>query len=563
MTPNDLIAAFEVLADAPDGVKRLRELVLSLAVRGKLVAQDPADESATGLLNQIAAERLRGVNSTKAKQSLLWVPVSGDEVPFDLPSAWVWARVGWLGPTQTGATPKVDATALEGPRIPFVRPNDIHWAGVDSDRELISRSTAEATRRIAKPGAVLMVCIGTIGKTARCITEATFNQQINAVQVLLASSEFIAWAFRSPFFQRACWSAASATTLSILNKGKWEALPVPLPPLAEQHRIVARVDELMGLLDRLEAARATRDTVRRAARDAALADLRDAPDAESVEAAWGRIARQMEDLFTDPEDVGPLRQAVLSLAVRGKLVPQDAGDEPASVLMRKIAAHFPQPTKGRRAREEVGSADSGEVEPPPGWASAPLGSIAQVIRGITFPASAKNRQPGEGLVPCLRTTNVQNRITWDDLLYVSTEHVSRVEQYLRVDDIVMSMANSRELVGKVALNDRDTEGVTFGGFLAVIRPVLVVPRFLMAVLRTTTAREGLIDSATQTTNIANISLGRLNPFIVPLPPLAEQHRIVAKVDALMALCDALEARLTAARALHGQFAAAAVHHLDA
>jgi type I restriction enzyme S subunit len=104
-------------------------------------------------------------------------------------------------------------------------------------------------------------------------------------------------------------------------------LPLPLPPLAEQHRIVARVDELMGLLDRLEAARATRDEVRRAARDAALADLRDAPDADAVEAAWARIAGAMHELFADPDDVAPLRQAVLQKAAI-KAVAQPVDSKP-------------------------------------------------------------------------------------------------------------------------------------------------------------------------------------------------------------------------------------------
>ena len=110
------------------------------------------------------------------------------------------------------------------------------------------------------------------------------------------------------------------------------------PPLPEQHRIVAKVDALMALLDRLEAAKAERETTRAALRDSALAALRDAPDTEAVEAAWTRIAERMDDLFADPADVVPLRQTILQLAVRGKLVPQDPNDEPACILLERIAA---------------------------------------------------------------------------------------------------------------------------------------------------------------------------------------------------------------------------------
>ena len=142
-----------------------------------------------------------------------------------------------------------------------------------------------------------MVCIGTIGKSGLCEQRATFNQQINAVEVLVADGRFVAWAVRSPSFQAACWGAASATTIAILNKGKWERLPLPLPPLAEQHRIVARVDELMALLDRLEAAQGSREATRQALRDAALSALRDAGDPETVRAAWTRITVQIGHLL--------------------------------------------------------------------------------------------------------------------------------------------------------------------------------------------------------------------------------------------------------------------------
>lgn len=141
----------------------------------------------------------------------------------------------------------------------------------------------------------------------------------------------------------------------------------------------------------------------------------------------------------------------------------------------------------------------------------------------------------------MRTSNIQDQIEWDDLLYIGEEFVSREDQFLMPRDIVMSMANSRELVGKVALvGEEIPQKTSFGGFLGVLRPFLIEPRFVMFLLRTPHTREELIDSASQTTNIANISLAKLRPLFFAIPPLSEQHRIVAKVDELMALCDQLE-----------------------
>ena len=131
-------------------------------------------------------------------------------------------------------------------------------------------------------------------------------------------------------------------------------------PLPEQHRIVAKVDALMALLDRLEAARRERETARAALRDSALAALRDAPDAEAVEAAWTRIAERMDDLFTDPADVVPLRQTILQLAVRGKLVPQNPNDEPACVLLERIAAEKARLVQGGKDPKAEAAAPVGE-----------------------------------------------------------------------------------------------------------------------------------------------------------------------------------------------------------
>ena len=175
------------------------------------------------------------------------------------------------------------------------------------------------------------------------------------------------------------------------------------------------------------------------------------------------------------------------------------------------------------------------------WRVTTLGDEVQIVRGITFPSSAKGRSPGRGLLPCLRTANIQNEIDWEDLLYVSAEYVRNDDQHVQINDVLISMANSRELVGKVALVRRSDISCTLGGFIAAIRcGVGIDPKYLMAILRVPSAREKLIDSSTQTTNIANISLGRLRPFVLSLPPLSEQQVIVAKVDELMTLCDQLE-----------------------
>ncbi|NNG22761.1 restriction endonuclease subunit S [Telluria aromaticivorans] len=252
-----------------------------------------------------------------------------------------------------------------------------------------------------------------------------------------------------------------------------------------------------------------------------------------------------------------MRELILELAVRGKLVPQDVNDEPASELLKRIQIEKAKLLdEGKIKNGKLLDQDVVEEMPftlPTGWAYSRLGNVVDIIRGITFPGSEKTKVPADGRVACLRTSNVQDQIEWHDILYIREEFVSRDDQILMPRDIVMSMANSRELVGKVALvGSTINQRTSFGGFLGVLRPYLIEPRFVMALLRTPHTREALIDSASQTTNIANISLAKLRPLFFAIPPLAEQHRIVAKVDELMALCDQLEAQHSDAADAHEQ-----------
>lgn len=240
-----------------------------------------------------------------------------------------------------------------------------------------------------------------------------------------------------------------------------------------------------------------------------------------------------------------LRELILELAVRGKLVPQDPNDEPASELLKRIAAEKAELVKQGKIKKQKPLPEISEEEKPfelpQGWEWVRLGDFTNIIRGITFPGNEKSQFQAPGKIACLRTANVQEQIDWDDLIYISDSFVKRDDQYLQEHDIVMSMANSRELVGKVALaSPPDNSKFTFGGFLSVLRPLVVNEIYLMALLRCETYKSQLIESASQTTNIANISLAKLNPLPVCIPPAKEQIHIVKKMNELMSLCDQLE-----------------------
>ncbi|WP_444915553.1 restriction endonuclease subunit S [Microbulbifer sp. TRSA007] len=267
----------------------------------------------------------------------------------------------------------------------------------------------------------------------------------------------------------------------------------------------------------------------------------------------GRGSNSKRELY----GIKKLRELILELAVRGKLVPQDPNDEPASVLLERIAAAKEQLIKEKKLKKTkqlpIITDKDQPFKLPNGWEFARLGNNVSIIRGITFPASEKKSEPDVGRIACLRTANVQDSTEWDDLLYVDKGFVKREEQIVRPKDILMSMANSRELVGKVSyVPSIPVERCSFGGFLSVIRSHVIEPFYLMSVLRSPSIKNKLIDSASQTTNLANISLDKLNPLIIPVPPITEQVKITTKVDQLMALCDQLEQQTEASLGAHQQ-----------
>lgn len=164
-----------------------------------------------------------------------------------------------------------------------------------------------------------------------------------------------------------------------------------------------------------------------------------------------------------------------------------------------------------------------------------LGALCDIERGITFPASEKTSKNTEKSIACLRTANVQKEVDWDDLIYVPLHYVKNEEKLLRPGDILISMANSLELVGKVAFVHTLREQATFGGFISAIRAnAKIIPSYLFYFLKQASIQEEIRSTASRSVNIANLSLGKISQIKILVPPLDEQRRIVAKLEAVLA-----------------------------
>ena len=560
MQAKQLMEQFALIANAQQGIQRLREMILQLAVQGKLVPQEPSDEPAAVLLAKIQAEKERLIQAGTIKRPKPLPPIQEDEKPFELPNGWEWVRLNDIGITATGKTPSTQNANFYNGRIPFVGPGQITTDGrvTEADKFISEEGRVETT--IAKPSDILMVCIGgSIGKVALLKHEVAFNQQINTVSPLKISSKFLYLVLSSPYFQKSVLREATGSATPIINRSKWEFIPVTVASLAEQARIVAKVDALMALCDELEALQQKRAQLQLSTHHAVLESLANAQTPLDLKTAWQRLQAAMPLLFTQPQQIKGLRDTILQLAVRGKLVPQDPTDEPAAVLLAKISAEkerlIKQGTIKRQKPLPPIREDEKPFELPQGWEWVRLMEFATVGTGST-PARDNNDyyEPAE-------INWVTSGETGQNFISFTKEKISlkaiaetNVSIY-PIGTLIVAMYGQGKTRGQVS--ELLIEAGTNQACAAIqLIEQDVYHRQYVKLFFKKSYEELRIQAAGGAQ--PNLNVAKIANTLISLPPLAEKKRIVAKVDALMALCDEWEARLQAARHTQEQFALAAV-----
>lgn len=567
MTPKELIDAFEILADAPDGVARLRELVLQFALRGKLVRQDHADEPASVLLKKVAADKARQVKQKKTRRLKDLSPIEAEGVPFPLPNGWEWVRLGELGSIYSGdsipVAKKRDVYSKVTGGRPYIATKDVGYGRAELEYDNGVRIPSDDSKfKVAEPGAVLVCSEG--GSAGRKV--GFVRQQICFGNKLIATQpyegvapEYLFFFCQSPRF-RAAFRERMTGIIGGIALGKFLSIEFPLPPLAEQHRIASRVGELMVLLDRLEAARGSREVTRQALRDSALSALRDADDPETVQSAWTRVANQMEHLFSAPTDILPMRRTILQLAIRGRLVPQVPNDEPVNLLLKRIAdVEAILVNKQKITKPKPVSPIEPDEVPfglPAGWMWVRLQSLVNPLRRISYGVIKLGSDPGGKGIPILRCSDVRWR-------YIDRAKIRYVEKELS-DEYARTVLEGGELVvnirgtlGGCAVVPADMAGSNIAREVAVVPTVEILPKYLCQVLASPLFQR-FTQSSLRGIAYKGLNLSLLRDFLVPVPPFDEQKRIVAKVDELMARCDELEPHLRRAQDAQASFAHSAV-----
>lgn len=502
MNADRLLANFNTLVDTPGAVPRLRRFILDLAVRGKLVPQDPNDEPASELLARVAAETPR----YEADRVTMMRP------NHSLPNAWQWVAVGNLFAYDAGV--KSEPNAID----PDVWVLDLQDIEKDTGR-LLARVTAaqrisKSTKSEFRAGDILY------GKLRPYLNKVLVaNEHGYSTTEIVALRSYIplytgycALAFRRPDFVNYVTRVGQGTKMPRLRRKDALVAPFPLPPLAEQHRIVVKVDELMTLCDRLEEARQEREAARDRFAATNLARLSSPdPDLPTFRSDAAFVTENFDRITARSDQVAALRRTILDLAVHGRLVPQDPTDEPASELLRRTHG---KNVKRIGSTREPSAKDIGCHPDLNGWAIAPLGALLVFHYGKGMSAKERLRK---GPVPVFGSNGMvgfcENPLTEESAIIVGRKGSAG------------------------ALNLCDGPSWTTDVAYYVEAPSYLDIRFLFIQLQALdlgSLGKGVKPGLSRN-DAYQLSLG--------VPPLEEQRRIVARVDEMMALCDRLVDRL--------------------
>lgn len=619
---------FDTAFAAPDGIKKLRELILTLAMQGKLVAQDPNDPPASELLKQIEAEkqrlhassssrkqgssgkkdldsRLRGNDGIRIKSL---PPIKREEVPYELPQGWEWVMLPNITFFQEG--PGIMAKDFRDTGIPLIRIAGMHNDLISLkgcnflDEDIVNKRWTHFRLEL---GDIILSSSASLGKVSKVGSEAVgciaYTGLIRFKPYACLFDDYLISFLNSNEFLRQINKSKTGAAIMHFGPTHLKKMVIPLPPLPEQHRIVAKIDQLMARCDELEALRKARDEKRRAVHAAAIKILldtstsfprkRESSSSEELDLrplstreqacggdgvsarGWNFIQQHFGELYTVKENVAELRKTILQLAVMGCLVPQDPNDPPARELLKQIEAEKQRlhASSSRKNRGSSGVKDLDSRSPstrgqacgndgtktksippikpeevpyqlPKGWEWVRLSTCGYVFSGNAFKSQDFNTQSG---VRVIKITNAGVGKLIETTEYLPEIFVYKYSEYLvQKDDLILALTRPYISSGlKISICSENYDGALLNQRVAAIR-WHVPSLFYYLYFSSPQVLKSYQDKFRNTGLQPNLKMSDITNLLLPLPPLPEQHRIVAKVDQLMTLCDQLEQQIDAA-----------------
>ena len=532
MTLATFFEQFELLADAPNGVKKLRELILQLAVQGKLVSQDSQDEPALALLERIKLNKEQLVKAKQISKDEALASIESKDVPFLLPKNWEWAYLGQIsntihyGYTASGNHKTSEVRLL---RITDIQDNQVDWSMVPGceiePNKLKNYELKNGDILIARTG-------GTIGKSylvkdiSVCAVFASYL--IRVVPNSLFIPRYLKLFLESPFYWKQLYSKSMGTGQPNVNATSLKSLYIPIPPLNEQQRIVEQVEHLMKMCDRLEEQQKKRRESCIRLNEGAIAQLLSASNAEESDRHWQRIYNNFDLFYNLPENISKLRKAIIQSASLGKLIQQSASDEPASSLLKKIKLEKEQLAKDKRVRKEeiFAPVDSEELMTnlPSGWTGARLGEVINCLDHLRKPINKEERQVRQGNIP----------------YYGANGQVGWIDDFLFNEDLVLVVEDETFIGRQLPFCYKITGKSWVNNHAHVLQPTSGINVDFLNYSLSYYPFDTLTSGTTGRKKLTKSTLLNI-PYM--LPPLEEQKRIVARVNCLLKLCDELEAKL--------------------
>ncbi|MCT8335378.1 restriction endonuclease subunit S [Leptospira sp. 85282-16] len=529
---------FDTALEHPNGIKKLRELILTLAMQGKLVPQDPNDQPASELLKEIQAEKARLVAEGKVKKSEALPAVKEEEKPFLIPKGWEWVRLGEIGFWRSGSTPSRSNSSYFDGNIPWVKSGEVKQRFINDTEEKISEN---AFRKFSLPlipkDSILIAMYGAnIGEVGVLNIDATTNQAICACTPFKPKESRFLLNFIESRREYYLGMSAGAAQPNI-SREKIINTPLPLPPLAEQKRIVEKIDELFLLCDELERLKQSKESKRKDLHQSVITQMLEADTQESFQKHFQFLITHFHELYSVKENVKELRKAVLQLAVMGKLVPQDPNDQPASELLKEIQAEKARLVQeGKVKKSEVLPPVKEEEKPfaiPKGWEWVRFFEITINRDGERRPVSKDDRQNLQGIFDYYGASGIIDKINnfiFDkDLLLIGEDGANLISRSTPIAFIAR---------GKYWVNNH-AHVIDF----THDQLMYYMEKYINAI--------NLKPYVTGTAQ-PKMNQAKMNGIPIPLPPLAEQKRIVEKVDELLVLCDELEEKIGKAEEKRGE-----------
>ncbi|MFB5643745.1 restriction endonuclease subunit S [Kluyvera ascorbata] len=541
------------------GIKKLRELILELAVRGKLVPQDPNDEPASELLKRIAAEKAELVKQGKIKKPKPLPEISEEEKPFELPEGWAFGRLSTLSTVITkGTTPTSVGLSFTSSGVNFIKVEDISNNKIkrSPNSQFISfESDAILSRSKLESGDILFSIAGTIGKT--CLVSdsdlpANTNQALAIIRGTqkIFNAQFILFQLNS-FVSQMVKNKARGGAMPNISLGDLNSLCLVIPPATEQIRIIEKLQKLMSLCDQLEQHSLTSLDAHQQLVETLLTTLTDSQNAAELAENWARISEHFDTLFTTEASIDALKQTILQLAVMGKLVPQDPNDEPASELLKRITQEKVQLVKdGKIKKQKPLPPISDEEKPfelPEGWQWCKFGLISEFIngdRGSNYPN--KNEYVVHG-IPWINTGHIEKNGTLSitDMNFITEKKFNELRSgKIQSGDLVYCLRGAT--FGKTAFV-KPYEFGAIASSLMIIRPFIrEMGEHIFNYLISPFGRSQIFRFDNGSAQ-PNLSANSVMLYAFACPPLQEQFRIHKKITELFHICDSLKLQIQSAQ----------------